>query len=69
MSRFPLIDATCRVEQAQEVLSMWMEGLHKSEGAEARMIGALLSILDGVPETMTEAENELIKLAGSKSNG
>lgn len=69
MSRLALIDATCRVGQAQEVLAMWLEGLHKSEAAEARMIGALISILDGVPEAMTSAEEKLIRLEGSRRNG
>ena len=62
-----LPNATRQVEQAQEVLSVWLE-LTKEEG-ESRMIAAILTLLGGVPEAMIEAEGELTRQKGSKRNG
>lgn len=60
MIQLQLIDATCRVEQAQAVLSMWLESLPADTPQELpRMIGCILSLLGGVPEVMAEADVEL----------
>jgi hypothetical protein len=59
-TQLQLIDATCKVEQAQAVLSMWLESLPADTPQELpRMIGCILSLLGDVPEVMAEADAEL----------
>lgn len=60
MSQLQLIDATRQVEQAQAVLSMWVERTTQcpSPGL-TRLIGSILTLLHGVPEAMSEAESQL----------
>lgn len=59
----PLDDAICQIEQAQAVLSLWLETTTSKDGDLSRMIGALLTLLDGVPESMDEAESKLADYA------
>ncbi|TLU68307.1 hypothetical protein FFB58_10480 [Enterobacter sp. MF024] len=59
MSRFQLIDAQCRVEQAQAVLSVWLE-CGVADDRDQAMIGSLISLLEGVPEAMISVENEMV---------
>ncbi|CZV84653.1 MULTISPECIES: hypothetical protein [Enterobacteriaceae] len=56
-------DAVCQVEQAQAVLSLWLETTTRKDGDLSRMIGALMTLLDGVPESMDEAESKLADYA------
>ncbi|HDG1711066.1 TPA: hypothetical protein R0C45_003802 [Kluyvera ascorbata F0526] len=60
MSNLQLIDATCQVEQAQAVLSMWLESTTKNSHPDLpRLIGSVLTLLNGVPQAMEEAESQL----------
>jgi len=60
MSKIQLIDATCQVEQAQAVLSMWLESTTKNSHPDLpRLIGSVLTLLHGVPQAMEEAESQL----------
>ena len=60
MSQLQLIDATRQVEQAQTVLSMWLERTTQGRSPElTRLIGSILTLLHGVPEAMSEAESQL----------
>ncbi len=60
MSKLQLIDATCQVEQAQAVLSMWLESTTKNSHPDLpRLIGSVLTLLHGVPQAMEEAESQL----------
>lgn len=60
MSKLQLIDATCQVEQAQAVLSMWLESTTKNSHPDlSRLIGSVLTLLHGVPQAMEEAECQL----------
>ncbi|WP_088183653.1 hypothetical protein [Escherichia coli] len=60
MSKLQLIDATCQVEQAQAVLSMWLESITKNSHPDLpRLIGSVLTLLHGVPQAMEEAESQL----------
>lgn len=60
MSQLQLIDATRQVEQAQTVLSMWLERTTQGPSPElTRLIGSILTLLHGVPEAMSEAESQL----------
>lgn len=60
MSKLQLIDATCQVEQAQAVLSMWLESTTKNSHPDLpRLIGSVLTLLQGVPQAMEEAESQL----------
>lgn len=58
MKDLPLIDAQCRVEQAQALLSIWLEGTKASE-RDIQLICALISLLQGVPEAIKTADEEL----------
>lgn len=58
MKDLPLIDAQCRVEQAQALLSIWLEGAKASE-RDIQLICALISLLEDVPEAMKRADSEL----------
>nr|WP_277753993.1 hypothetical protein [Rosenbergiella epipactidis] len=53
-----MIDAKCQVEQAQTLLSVWLEAA-VSDDLTTNMIGALMTLLEGVPLSMNEAEEEL----------
>lgn len=60
MSQLQLIDATRQVEQAQAVLSMWVERTPQCQNPElTRLIGSILTLLHGVSEAMSEAESQL----------
>lgn len=60
MSKLQLIDATWQVEQAQAVLSMWLESTTKNSHPDLpRLIGSVLTLLHGVPQAMEEAESQL----------
>ncbi|CAM6190713.1 hypothetical protein [Citrobacter freundii] len=60
MNKLQLIDATCQVEQAQAVLSMWLESTTKNSHPDLpRLIGSVLTLLHGVPQAMEEAESQL----------
>ncbi|WP_294900528.1 hypothetical protein [Tatumella sp. UBA2305] len=55
-----LIDAARQVEQAQSVLSMWLEFTRDAE--EANKVAAILTLLHGVPEVMDKADEEMAGL-------
>ncbi|WES69658.1 hypothetical protein [Superficieibacter sp. HKU1] len=60
MNRLQLNDATCQVEQAQVVLSMWLESTTKNSHPDLpRLIGSVLTLLHGVPQAMEDAESQL----------
>lgn len=54
----PLIDARGRVAQAKATLSVWLEATKAAE-SDRHMIGAVMSLLEGVTEAMDEAESSL----------
>lgn len=58
MSDMQLIDAQCRVEQAQALLSIWLEGTKASE-RDMQLICALISLHQDVPEAIKTADEEL----------
>ncbi|OCA60744.1 hypothetical protein A9R10_13100 [Aeromonas piscicola] len=58
-----LSDAMCRVHQAQAILSMWLETMTSSDGNTPDMVGGLLTILDGVADAMSIADEELGRVA------
>jgi hypothetical protein len=58
MNKMEFTDARCHVEQAQAVLSAWLEATAASD-RDLALIGAVMSLLEGVPEAMEEAETEL----------
>ncbi|WP_447870007.1 hypothetical protein [Serratia fonticola] len=55
----PLIDARGRVEQAKATLSVWLEVTSADDESDIHMIGAVMSLLEGVTEAMDEAESSL----------
>ncbi|AOO57166.1 hypothetical protein AN237_11840 [Raoultella ornithinolytica] len=72
MRKVSLSDSICRVQQAQAILSVWLEHTTTDHGNTSDLIGAIMSLLEGIPDVMTAAEDELFtidmhKRAGSKS--
>ena len=59
MSKLSLIDSACRIKQAQQVLSLWLEAPIKKDSGTDHLIGAVITLLDGIPELMDSAEDEL----------
>lgn len=55
-----LIDAGCQVEQAEAILSMWLEFTDDRE--EASKIGAIMTLLQGVYEAIDRAQQEISDL-------
>ncbi|WP_337262926.1 MULTISPECIES: hypothetical protein [unclassified Serratia (in: enterobacteria)] len=51
-----LVDVYCRVEQAQAVISLWLEAGTSSD-EEMKLVGALSSLLDEVPESIRDYIN------------
>lgn len=64
MSGMNISDAQCHVEQAQAVLSVWLEVASASgDDRQFKMISSLMSLLEGVPETIQDAEGVLHDMA------
>ncbi|MER0138184.1 hypothetical protein [Klebsiella quasipneumoniae] len=60
MRKLPLSDATCQVEQAQAVLSLWMERITKDSDPDLLpLLASIIKLLNGVPEAMSEADSAL----------
>ena len=58
-----LEDVTHQVKQAQAVLAMWLELASSNKSDISDKIGAVITLLDGVPEVMVEANNNLCDYA------
>ncbi|HDL6674299.1 TPA: hypothetical protein PXJ49_003255 [Yersinia enterocolitica] len=54
-----LEDVTCQVKQAQAVLAMWLELATNNKNDVSDKIGAIITLLDGVPEVMIAANSKL----------
>ncbi|CNI16664.1 Uncharacterised protein [Yersinia similis] len=54
-----LEDVTCQVRQAQAVLAMWLELATSNKSDISDKIGAIITLLDGVPEAMISANSKL----------
>ncbi|WP_258873652.1 hypothetical protein [Serratia ficaria] len=53
-----LIDTQCRVEQAQQVLNLWLESCNDdTDEVERTMVCAMITLLDGVPESIRAFNN------------
>lgn len=65
------IDAFCRVKSVQAILSLWLEAPLAGRGADTDLLGGMLFLLDGVPEAIASAEDELAKLeiVNKRQNG
>ena len=57
-----LIDSACRIKQAQQVLSLWLEAPIKKDSGTDHLIGAVITLLDGIPELMDSVEGELVDM-------
>lgn len=53
-----LADAACRVQQAQAVLSIWLENTNTS--SEANLVASLITILEGVDEAIDKADEDSV---------
>jgi hypothetical protein len=58
MKTMQLIDAQCRVEQAQQILNLWLESCNDdTDQVERTMVCAMITLLDGVPESIRAFNN------------
>lgn len=58
MKTMQLIDAQCRVEQAQQILNLWLESCNdETDQVERTMVCAMVTLLDGVPESIRTFNN------------
>ncbi|CVA06931.1 hypothetical protein ACU9SG_002740 [Serratia marcescens] len=58
MATMQLIDAQCRVEQAQQILNLWLESCNdRTDQVERTMVCAMITLLDGVPESIRAFSN------------
>ncbi|MBN5208581.1 hypothetical protein JY462_27580 [Serratia marcescens] len=58
MKTMQLIDAQCRVEQAQQILNLWLESCNdRTDQVERTMVCAMITLLDGVPESIRTFNN------------
>lgn len=69
MRKVSLSDSICRVQQAQAVLSVWLERTTTDHGNTSDLIGAIMSLLEGIPDVMTAAEDELFTIDMQKRAG
>lgn len=59
MKTMQLIDAQCRVEQAQQILNLWLESCNDdTDQVERTMVCAMITLLDGVPESIRAFNND-----------
>ncbi|MDO4688813.1 MAG: hypothetical protein Q4A94_07760 [Plesiomonas sp.] len=61
-------DAFCRVKEVQAILNIWLESVTNEDGIVPDLVCSLLTLLNGVPEAMMRAENELAKLDALTTN-
>ncbi|EKN6282918.1 hypothetical protein AB8964_04170 [Yersinia enterocolitica] len=47
-----LDDVMCRIQQAQTILSFWRETMTTDDGSYPDIVGAALTILDGLPDAV-----------------
>lgn len=60
MKPMQLIDAQCRVEQAQQILNLWLESCNDdTDQVERTMVCAMITLLDGVPESIRTFGNSI----------
>lgn len=64
-----LEDATCQVKQARAVLSMWLELTTSNKNDISDKIGAIMTLLDGEPEVLDQANSELADFHYQKYKG
>jgi len=58
MATMQLIDAQCRIEQAQQILNLWLESCNDdTDQVERTMVCAMITLLDGVPESIRTFNN------------
>ncbi|AIQ99020.1 hypothetical protein LG71_03460 [Pluralibacter gergoviae] len=68
MNPVSLSDSICRVQQAQELLSLWLESTTNDDRTN-NLLGGLLTLLDGIPDVMDAAEGELFAMDALKRSG
>ncbi|HGM5304514.1 TPA: hypothetical protein ACKP17_000688 [Serratia marcescens] len=58
MKTMQLLDAQCRIEQAQQILNLWLESCNDdTDQVERTMVCAMITLLDGVPESIRTYNN------------
>lgn len=51
-----VFESRCRLQQAEAVLSLWLE--HCGDVPEANLISSVITLLDGIDESLEEIENK-----------
>lgn len=54
-----LTDAACRVQQAQAVLSVWLE--NSRDKYEENLVASIITLLDGVDAAIEHADNKSLQ--------
>ena len=52
-------DAMSRVQQAQTILTLWLETLTTDDGNVPDMVDSILTILDGLPDAIAAEMNTI----------
>ncbi|OVZ85799.1 hypothetical protein CBW58_22840 [Yersinia frederiksenii] len=52
-------DAMSRVQQAQTILTLWLETLTPDDGNVPDMVDSILTILDGLPDAIAAEMNTI----------
>ena len=68
MSPVSLSDSIFRLQQAQELLSLWLEST-ANDDRTTNLLGGLLTLLEGIPDVMDAAEGELCVMDALTSSG
>ncbi|MBU9858473.1 hypothetical protein [Rahnella aceris] len=53
-NQIELSDVMCRIQQAQVVLTVWLETLTTDDGRVPDMVDSVLTILNGLPDAIAQ---------------
>jgi len=62
-------DARCQIQQAQAVLSLWLEAMTRKDGDMPDLIASVLTLLDGTPEAVDTLIGEVAALETTAARG
>ncbi|GME35475.1 MULTISPECIES: hypothetical protein [Pantoea] len=57
-NQIELSDVMCRIQQAQVVLTVWLETMTTDDGRVPDMVDSVLTILNGLPDAIAQQMEE-----------
>lgn len=57
-NQIELSDVMCRIQQAQVVLTVWLETMTTDDGRVPDMVDSVLTILNGLPDVIAQQMEE-----------